>query len=294
MQDVLLLLNQTSSYGDVLDSYWIGQFVIHHEGYEFFSAQADYDFISLTATGEVADSYQKLWSGADAPDKKLGDSEMTTVNVSSVIVDRDHGIATVRYSHDQEVSRSAKPGADETLDCDGRVQVREQADDGEAAIYQSARSSGSGLPPELRGTGELTMRLAMIPLLAVLAFTGMQQAWVIGPKKDSPYDRRIKSVVYNPADTVEVNCVIGLSLTITVAPGERYVTHAFGDPSTWTLSQSGNHIIIWPTQANSDTNLTLITDRHMYQILLHFIGSRAGDGAPWATLPAASSRTLGL
>jgi len=123
------------------------------------------------------------------------------------------------------------------------------------------------------------MRLVMIPLLAALAFTSVQQAWAVGPKKDSPYDRRIKSVIYNPADTVAVNCVIGLSLTITVAPGERYVTHAFGDPSAWTLSQSGNHIIIWPTQANSDTNLTLITDRHVYQILLHFIGSRAGDGS---------------
>jgi type IV secretion system protein VirB8 len=98
VQEVSLLPNRASSYGEVLDSYWLGQFVIHHEGYEFYSAQADYDFISLTATGEVADSYQKLWSGADAPDKKLGDSEMTTVNVSSVIPDRDHGIATIRYS----------------------------------------------------------------------------------------------------------------------------------------------------------------------------------------------------
>jgi type IV secretion system protein VirB9 len=121
------------------------------------------------------------------------------------------------------------------------------------------------------------MRLATIPLLAALALTGAQHAWAVGPKTDSPFDRRIKSVVYNQADTVEVNCVIGLSLTITVAPGERYVTHAFGDPGGWRLSQSGNHIIIWPMQANSDTNLTLITDRRVYQILLHFVGSRGSD-----------------
>ncbi|AKK25104.1 TrbG/VirB9 family P-type conjugative transfer protein [Pandoraea oxalativorans] len=137
------------------------------------------------------------------------------------------------------------------------------------------------------------MRLALIPLIAALALSSAQ-VWAVGPKSNSPYDRRIKSVVYNPADTVEVNCVIGLSLTITVAPGERYVTHAFGDPGGWRLSQSGNHVIIWPMQANSDTNLTLITDRHVYQILLHFIGSRgaaagqAGDTpstfikSPWA------------
>ncbi|SEF11246.1 type IV secretion system protein VirB9 [Burkholderia sp. WP9] len=124
------------------------------------------------------------------------------------------------------------------------------------------------------------MRLAMIPLLAALAFTGMQHAWAIGPKKDSPYDRRIKSVTYNPIDTVEVNCVIGLALTITVAPGERYVTHAFGDQAAWALSQNGNHIFVQPTQANSDTNLVLVTDRHVYHLLLHFIGSKkANDGS---------------
>lgn len=110
VQDVSLLPNNTSSYGDVIDSYWIGQFVIHHEGYEFYSAQADYDFISLTAAGEVADGYQKLWSGENAPDKTLGDSEMTTVNVSSVIVDRDHGTATVRYSTTKKYR--ARPSAE--------------------------------------------------------------------------------------------------------------------------------------------------------------------------------------
>lgn len=98
VQQVSLMPGETTSYGEVVDSYWIAQFVIHHEGYEFYSAQADYDFISLTATGEVADKYQKLWNGAEAPDKKLGDTEMNRVNVSSVILDREHGIATVRYT----------------------------------------------------------------------------------------------------------------------------------------------------------------------------------------------------
>ncbi|EIF32249.1 type IV secretory pathway, VirB9 component [Burkholderia sp. Ch1-1] len=135
------------------------------------------------------------------------------------------------------------------------------------------------------------MRIPTIILLGALAVTGAQQAWAVGPKTDSPFDRRIKSVVYNPADTVEVNCVIGLSLTITVAPGERYVTHAFGDPGGWRLAQNGNHIIIWPMQANSDTNLTLITDRRVYQILLHFIGSRGADQSQTGDTPGTFIKT---
>ncbi|KGD42920.1 virB8 family protein [Burkholderia pseudomallei] len=98
LQQVSILPGQTTSLGEAIDSYWVAQFVIHHESYNFYTAQADYDFISLTATGEVAAQYKALWSGDKAPDKVLGDSQMTTVAVSSVILDRDHGIATIRYS----------------------------------------------------------------------------------------------------------------------------------------------------------------------------------------------------
>ncbi|KGD42887.1 traO protein [Burkholderia pseudomallei] len=135
------------------------------------------------------------------------------------------------------------------------------------------------------------MRLATFPIVAALLFGSAHVAWAVGPKTDSPYDRRIKSVVYNPLDTVQVNCVIGLSLTITVAPGEKYVTHAFGDPGGWRLSQKDNKIIIWPMQANSDTNLTLITDRRTYQILLHFVGSRGADNGQIGNTPATFIRT---
>ncbi|WP_193567013.1 TrbG/VirB9 family P-type conjugative transfer protein [Paraburkholderia azotifigens] len=53
--------------------------------------------------------------------------------------------------------------------------------------------------------------------------------------------------------------------------------HAFGDQAAWALSQNGNHIFVQPTQANSDTNLVLVTDRRVYHLLLHFIGSKKAD-----------------
>jgi type IV secretion system protein VirB8 len=98
VQQVSLIPGEQTSAGEATDAYWVAQFVIHHEGYNFYTAQADYDFISLTATGEVADSYNKLWGGPKAPDKVLGDSQLTNVSVSSVILDREHGIATIRYT----------------------------------------------------------------------------------------------------------------------------------------------------------------------------------------------------
>jgi type IV secretion system protein VirB8 len=110
VQQVSLVPGQQTSAGEVVDSYWVAQFVIHHEGYNFYTSQADYDFIRLTATGEVATTYNKLWSGANAPDKVLGDGQTTLVNVSSVILDREHGLATVRYTTQKKYRE--RPDAD--------------------------------------------------------------------------------------------------------------------------------------------------------------------------------------
>jgi type IV secretion system protein VirB8 len=97
VQQVALMRGETT-YGDVIDSYWVSRYVVHHESYDFYSAQADYDAVGLMSSGQVADDYQQRYRGTDAMDKRLGDSENTVVHVTSVILDREHGIATVRYT----------------------------------------------------------------------------------------------------------------------------------------------------------------------------------------------------
>jgi type IV secretion system protein VirB8 len=100
---------KATTYGELVDSYWIGQFVIHHEGYEFYTAQDDYDFVNLTTTGNLHDTYISLWGGSKAPDKVLGDSEMTTVHIESVIPDEEHKIATVRYTTTKKYKNRPQP-----------------------------------------------------------------------------------------------------------------------------------------------------------------------------------------
>ena len=87
-----------ASYGELIDQYWLGQFVIHSESYDYATLQVDYDAMSLMAEGDVADSYLKQFKGPDAIQKKLGDSQYTRVKINSVILDREHGVATVRYT----------------------------------------------------------------------------------------------------------------------------------------------------------------------------------------------------
>ncbi|EPQ7029119.1 VirB8/TrbF family protein, partial [Klebsiella pneumoniae] len=49
-----------ATYGDVIDQYWISQFVIHRESYDYNSIQVDYDAMSLMASGDVADEYLSM------------------------------------------------------------------------------------------------------------------------------------------------------------------------------------------------------------------------------------------
>ncbi|MFT8687054.1 MAG: TrbG/VirB9 family P-type conjugative transfer protein [Novacetimonas hansenii] len=98
-------------------------------------------------------------------------------------------------------------------------------------------------------------------------------------KTSSPYDYRIKSAVYNPLDTVEIDGVAGIATHITVSPGEHYVTHAFGEEGGWAFAYKDNHYFIRPKAQESDTNLTIVTDRRVYHILLRYVGGTQQKGA---------------
>lgn len=105
--------------------------------------------------------------------------------------------------------------------------------------------------------------LALLPLIAHAE----------APKRLSPYDYRIKTVAYNPRDTVELDEIAGVVTQIVVSPGEKYVTHAFGEEGGWSFAHSGNHFFIRPKADLSDTNLSIVTDKRNYNLLLHYIGS---------------------
>jgi len=104
VQEVSLVKTE-KSYGEVIDAYWVAQFVIHFESYDFYSVQADYDAMGLLAASPVAEQYQNRyhWGQTDSVDKRIGDSETTRVHITSVILDREHGIATVRFTTTKQV-----------------------------------------------------------------------------------------------------------------------------------------------------------------------------------------------
>ncbi|WP_241627187.1 TrbG/VirB9 family P-type conjugative transfer protein [Rosenbergiella epipactidis] len=102
----------------------------------------------------------------------------------------------------------------------------------------------------------------------------------------SIYDYRIKSVLYNPQDVVKINAIAGVATHIVVGADETYVTHVFGDSQSWAFTHVNNHFFIKPLLALGDTNLTIVTDKHNYNIVLHYIDTdtraKAAKSSPWA------------
>lgn len=111
--------------------------------------------------------------------------------------------------------------------------------------------------------------------LALLVVTGLTlsgNALALIEGRGSPYDFRIKSVVYNPVDVVRVDAIAGVATTIVVAPDETYVTHIFGAANSYVLSHVENNYFVKPGgKVPSDTNLMIVTNKRRYNIVLHYV-----------------------
>lgn len=111
------------------------------------------------------------------------------------------------------------------------------------------------------------------PLAAILMLLSFNASALDLPA-NSAYDHRIRTVVYNRLDVVQVDTVVGIQTHIEFEPGELYVAHAFGDPQAWTFSTKLNHIFLKPKADDADTNLTIITNRRVYNFRLSYFTER--------------------
>lgn len=119
-------------------------------------------------------------------------------------------------------------------------------------------------------------------LLAALLMSG-NTVQAVDSGSTSPYDYRIRKITYNPQDVVRLNAIAGIATHIVVGEDESYVTHAFGDSQSWAFTHVNNHFFVKPILAMGDTNLTIVTDKHDYNIVLHYVDTEirySGSGKP--------------
>ena len=84
--DVVTTMQQTeTSYGEVVDTYWLNKYVLNREAYDFNSIQMMYDTTGLLSAPEVQQEYHAIYDGPLARDKVLQDHTRIVVEVVSII-----------------------------------------------------------------------------------------------------------------------------------------------------------------------------------------------------------------
>ena len=98
------------SVDEVMDKYWLAQYVRAHETYDWFTLQKDYDTVGLLSSPVVGAEYAQLFEGKDALDKKYSNGVRVTVEIISV-VPHNKNIGTVRFTKTtKRVDDATSPG----------------------------------------------------------------------------------------------------------------------------------------------------------------------------------------
>lgn len=81
-------------------------------------------------------------------------------------------------------------------------------------------------------------------------------------------DPRVRIVDYSANEVFKISTFYGVSTHVQFAEGETYVDSSLGDSAAWKLARSGNNFFVKPVAANANTNLTVITNKRVYQFIL--------------------------
>lgn len=77
-------------------------------------------------------------------------------------------------------------------------------------------------------------------------------------------DQRIKQIVYDPNQVIELVGTYGYVTTIEFAPGEIITGRTFGDSIAWQTVIKENHLYLKPVEPEASGNMTVVTNRHTY------------------------------
>ena len=107
VERVSLMQEQETSYGEVVDEYWLNQYILNRENYDYNTIQLNYDTTALLSAPPIQQEYYKLFEGAAARDQVLSNKARIVVRVRS-IQPNGKGQATVRFSTQQLNSNGTK------------------------------------------------------------------------------------------------------------------------------------------------------------------------------------------
>lgn len=106
-------------------------------------------------------------------------------------------------------------------------------------------------------------------------------AWAELTPSKGEFDARVRVVDYNPADVIKLVTFYGVSTHVQFADGEAIKDVAIGDDQAWQVVPRGNHLFIKPKATKADTNVTVVTDKRVYQFALFVEPKPIKDATAW-------------
>lgn len=109
--DIVTAMTDKAVTGDeVMDKYWLAQYVRARETYDWYTLQRDYNTVGLLSSANVGQGYAQLFEGKDALDKQYGKTVRATVEIVSV-VPSGKNTGTVRFiKTTKRVDQEGAPG----------------------------------------------------------------------------------------------------------------------------------------------------------------------------------------
>ncbi|MBS1994667.1 MAG: TrbG/VirB9 family P-type conjugative transfer protein [Cyanobacteria bacterium SZAS LIN-2] len=106
--------------------------------------------------------------------------------------------------------------------------------------------------------------VGVLVLAALALAASTSSAEVIPPKGRG--DPRIRTVTYDSNEVIRIDGYVGYHLHLEFAPGETFVNLGAGDIGGLEVGAEGNHLFLKPKDPRISTNLTILTNRHVYSI----------------------------
>ncbi len=103
-----------TSYGEVVDRYFLNKYVLNREGYDYETIQTAYDTALLLSSEGVQREYAALFAGPGARDKALSNRARIVVRVRSITPGSTSNTALVRFTT-RLVRENGQPAAEQSL-----------------------------------------------------------------------------------------------------------------------------------------------------------------------------------
>ena len=94
-------------------------------------------------------------------------------------------------------------------------------------------------------------------------------AFALRESRPLPIDPRLRIVTYDPLDVIKFTGHFEYQSSIVFEEGETINTISMGNTNSWQIVPSGSRIFLKPIELDATTNMTVITNKRIYNFELH-------------------------